>query len=224
MTLPAPITLSCPAGSGAVYEHGAHLTSWAPAGCEPVIWMSTLARFEPDTAIRGGLPIIFPWFGASRAVDLSPAHGFARTRPWHLVELTSEADIAVAMFELHGSGEPNFPHSFRARYEVRIGSTLQLSLVVENEYWEPFSFEEALHTHLVVGDVREVVVQGLDGSSYLDQVAPGGARVEIQSGDLKFTEETDRIYALRAVRAPPRVALLLVHTTPYSGMFGPARS
>lgn len=195
MTLPGPIALSCPAGSGAVYEHGAHLTSWAPAGGDPVIWLSTLARFEPDTAIRGGVPIIFPWFGAGRAGDLSPAHGFARTRSWHLVESRSGVDDAVATFEFDGSNESDFPYSFRARYEVRIGSTLQLSLVVENLDEQPFSFEEALHTYLVVGDVREVVVQGLGGCSYLDQVATGGPSVELQLGDVRLTEETDRIYA-----------------------------
>ncbi|MFA7324996.1 MAG: D-hexose-6-phosphate mutarotase [Candidatus Nanopelagicales bacterium] len=192
-----PIALSSASGSGAVHEHGAHLTSWTPAGNAPVIWMSALARFEPGVAIRGGVPIIFPWFGAGRSGDLAPAHGFARTRPWHLVESGLDGDDAVAAFALEGSAtdDPNFPFAFAARYEIRLGQTLRLSLTVENFDEHPFSYEEALHTYFSIGDVRQVVVEGLDGCSYLDQADGNGPSLKVQSGDVTFTGETDRIYA-----------------------------
>lgn len=197
MTLQRPIELSCPAGSGAAYEHGAHLTSWSPTGEAPVVWLSALARFESNVAIRGGVPIVFPWFGAGRPGNLAPAHGFARTSHWTIVETGLDGDDAVAIFafERVGAGEPEFPFAFSARYEVRLGRTLQLSLTVENSDEQPFSFEEALHAYFAVGDVREVVVEGLDGRTYLDQADPAGLSVKTQCGDVTFVGETDRIYA-----------------------------
>jgi len=161
--------------------------------------MSAFARFEPSVAIRGGVPIIFPWFGAGRSGQLDPAHGFARTRPWQLESHGTEGDEAVASFALNGApaGDANFPYAFEARYEIRLGSILQLHLTVENTGASFFSFEEALHTYFRVGDVRQIRVEGLDGCSYLDQADPSGLVVKQQTGDVTFTGETDRIYASR---------------------------
>ena len=196
MSLPPPIRLVAPGGSGTVYEHGAHLTSWTPDGSAPVLWTSSLARFEPGVAIRGGVPIVFPWFGPGRSGELTPAHGFARTQPWHLVDTGGDGDDATATFELRGDGatEPNFPFSFVARYEIRLGRTLQLALTVENHDEQPFSFEAALHAYYRVGDVRRVRIEGLDGCSYLDQADANGLTTKVQSGNVTFSAETDRIY------------------------------
>ena len=197
MSLPPPIPLVARNGLGSFYEHGAQLSSWTPAGHTPVIWLSAQAVLEPGTAIRGGVPIIFPWFGAGRSGELTPAHGFARTSTWALVETGTDGEHAVAVLALRGerSEDPQFGHAFSARYEIRLGDTLQLSLSVENTDNQAWSFEEALHTYLRVGDVRRVLVQGLDGCSYLDQADPQGPLVRQQTGDLAFTGETDRIYA-----------------------------
>lgn len=196
MSLPDPIKLSGEGGTGVVYEHGAHLTSWTPEGHEPVLWVSALARFQPAVAIRGGVPIVFPWFGAGRSGALAPAHGFARTQPWELIDSGSDGDDATATFELSGDGrdEPHFPFAFVARYEIRLGRTLQLALTVESRDPSPLSFEEALHAYYRVGDVRKVVVEGLDGCNYLDQADPSGLCTKVQSGHVRFTGETDRIY------------------------------
>ena len=195
--LPAPLPLVGPSGSGEVHLHGAHLTSWTPAGGAPVLWTSAQARYEAGVAIRGGVPIVFPWFGAGRSGELSPAHGFARTATWRLLELGTDGDDALAVLALDSDDEHGdvFPYRFTATYEIRLGSALHLALTVESRDERVFSYEEALHTYLRVGDVRETRVRGLSGHSYLDQVAEGGPRVEVQSGDLSFTQETDRIYA-----------------------------
>jgi len=180
-----------------VYEHGAHLTSWTPIDQAPVLWLSSRARFEPAVAIRGGVPIIFPWFGAGRSGDLAPAHGFARTQQWKLLEWSRHDDSTVATLVLEGSREddPSFPFAFAARYQIRLGRSLHLSLTVENTDEQPFVFEEALHAYFAIGDVRQVVVTGLDGCSYLDQADANGLTTKVQQGDVTFTGETDRIYS-----------------------------
>ena len=195
-SIPAPLSLSASGGMGEIYAHGAHLTSWVPAGEAPVIWTSALARFEPGVAIRGGVPIILPWFGAGRDGAMAPAHGFARTRPWQLVRQGHVGTDALIEFELVCASdvEGQFPHAFTARYEVQLGSELHLTLTVDNTGDEEFAFEEALHTYFHVGDVRRIHVEGLEGVSYLDQADPAGLVVKQQSGDLTFNAETDRIY------------------------------
>ena len=70
--------------AGELYLQGAHLTEWQPPGGRPVLFTSPNSGFAPGRAIRGGIPIIFPWFGPSRHASAAPQHGFARTAPWHL--------------------------------------------------------------------------------------------------------------------------------------------
>src|SRR3984893_14110534 len=49
-------------GEGEMYLHGAHVTSWKPAGNDEVLFISTKSRWEEGQAIRGGIPICFRWF------------------------------------------------------------------------------------------------------------------------------------------------------------------
>ena len=56
---------------------GAHLLSWKPAGEEEVLWLSNNTPFKQGVALRGGVPICWPWFGPSAQQGL-PSHGFAR--------------------------------------------------------------------------------------------------------------------------------------------------
>lgn len=125
-----------------------------------------------------------------------PAHGFARTQSWTLHEQSTTGQDAVVSFTLHGSAsdDANFPYAFAARYEVRLGSALHLTLTVENTGSLPFTFEEALHTYFSIGDVRQIHIEGLHDCRYLDQADPHGLIVKEQQGAVRFTGETDRIY------------------------------
>src|SRR3954447_25415111 len=60
-----------------IYLHGAHVTHFQPAGFSPVLFLSPASRFAPDKAIRGGVPVIFPWFGPHPKESSLPMHGFA---------------------------------------------------------------------------------------------------------------------------------------------------
>ncbi len=185
---------------GAVYDHGAHVASWAPAGHDEALWMSRCAVLEPGAAIRGGVPVVFPWFGSGRTGDLVPAHGFARRSDWSLVDVIHDADVVRVRHALTSSEatSPLFPYAYRATSEASFGRELALHLTVENTGDVAFTFEEALHTYLTVGDVARATVTGLDGTSYLDQVAVGGPATRMQRGAVSFTGETDRVYASTA--------------------------
>ena len=190
------------AATGEVYLHGAHVTAWTPAGAAPVLWVSGSSRFAAGEAIRGGVPICFPWFGTGREPGLAPpAHGFARLAPWRLVAAEEHDGGAVTLtFELTAADVADvpaaaaWPHPFTATYAVTFGRELTLALTVENTGEGEISFEEALHTYLAVADVRTTTVQGLDGAAYLDKAADGGPERVTQRGDVTFTAETDRVY------------------------------
>lgn len=209
VSLPASVTLAEGEGglpvvrvqtslaSGELYLNGAHVTSWTPTGSQPVIWVSGSSEFAPGKAIRGGIPLCFPWFGPGREPGLAPAHGFARLALWRLVEARDDDGevtlvLGLTQADIHGvPGAGHWPHSFSATYTVTFARDLIVALRVENTGEEMFSYEEALHTYLAVTDIRSTSVQGLAGTTYLDKVS--GA-VASQDGDVSFTGETDRVY------------------------------
>ena len=195
--LPAPLTLTGSWGSGSVHAHGAHVMSWDPAGHDPVLWVSSRATDSYGSAIRGGIPVCFPWFGPGRTGDRTPSHGFARVVEWRRTTGPDPAaDTAAVRFELtHEDLEPRwreaFPYGFRAVYTVEFGAELTASLEVHNTGGEAFDFEQALHTYLAVGDCRRIGIEGMDGVGYHDKVT---GRDAVQSGTLRLTGETDRVF------------------------------
>jgi len=114
------------AGEAHVYLHGAHVTHWQPRGGAPVLFMSAHARFAPDAAIRGGVPVIFPWFGPRAGDPRSPGHGFARRRPWRL-ERESGQDVVLAL-EADASTRATWPHDFALRLHVALDTALTMTL------------------------------------------------------------------------------------------------
>jgi glucose-6-phosphate 1-epimerase len=177
-----------------VYLHGAHVTHYQPIGQLPVLFMSRKSHFASDKPIRGGIPVIFPWFGPRAGDPSAPAHGFARTTEWSVIgtKLTGSAvSITLALFPSEATRRW-FPQDFELRYEIQVGATLSLSLEVRNRSASNFAFEQALHTYLSVGDVRQANIEGLDGRTFIDKTA-GGTRT-IQPGPLRIERETDRVY------------------------------
>jgi glucose-6-phosphate 1-epimerase len=178
-------------GTAEMYFHGAHLTAWQPATASaPVLWVSRESVFAENKAIRGGVPICFPWFGPNAADPKAPAHGFARLRPWKLLDAQQDADGIVSITMRLES-----PETFQAQYRVEIGPSLTMQLQIHNpaQAQAPFTFEEALHTYFAVQDVRNVRVSGLEDTEYLDKVAGFERRRQPQE-PIRFTGETDRVY------------------------------
>ena len=190
------LRVSTPLCAAEVYLHGAHVARFQPAGADPVLFMSAASHFAPGRAIRGGVPVIFPWFGPRAGRPDSPAHGFARTLPWEVEALAADDQGKVSLILRLASGEAtraHWPHDFILRHKITLGATLDLQLEVENVSAEPFQFEEALHTYLAVADVREIAITGLEDTAYLDKV-DGAQRKQQGGAPIRLTGETDRVY------------------------------
>jgi len=172
-----------------IYLLGACVTHFQRHGEPPLLFLSEKSRFENGSPIRGGIPVIFPWFG--KPVDKSGQHGFVRARPWEFVEAKAQPDgIVTALFRLPPC--PELP-SIAVEYVVAIGETLTVELIVTNKSSSNFAFENCLHTYFTVGDINAVSVVGLKGVDYLDSL--DGASRKTEAGDaIRFTGEVDRIY------------------------------
>ncbi len=178
-----------------VYLHGATVTHFAPAGRPPVLFTSARSLYAPGKAIRGGIPIVFPWFGPRAGDPAAPQHGIARVAAWAVLDVEQRGGTASVVLGLASTEATRraWPFDFEVRYRVTVGVSLDLALEVHNTSARAFAFEEALHTYLAVADVTEVSVTGLAGALYIDKTA-GGARKRQLAEPLRLTGETDRVY------------------------------
>lgn len=174
--------------------HGGHVLSFVPAGSEDLLWVSSKALFETGTAIRGGIPVCWPWFGPHPADASKPSHGFARTSSWRIQETGMEngAPFAVLSLEADAASRLLFDYAFRLELRIVAGEHLRLALTTHNDDSRPFTITEALHTYFRVGDIREVTIEGVHGTDYIDQLQKN--RKMFQNGKVTFEGEVDRIY------------------------------
>ncbi len=188
------VEVSTPAARGEMYLHGAHVTSWKSAGGQEVLFVSPHSLWEDGRAIRGGVPICFPWFGDKAGDPQAPAHGFVRTKAWQLQSIERKDD-AVSLSMSTESDETTkrwWPADFRLLYRATFGAELVLELIMTNTGTASLRFEEALHAYFRVGDVTRARVSGLDTAHYLDKT--DSFREKVQHGDVVITSETDRVY------------------------------
>ncbi len=188
------VVLSTAGGAQAeIYLHGAHLTSWIPAGGEERLFLSQKAQFSPESSIRGGVPVVFPQFADKGPL---PKHGFARRLDWEFLDGEKGPGTVSAAFLLRDKPETQriWPHAFLAGLLVTLGGReIEINLTITNTDVAPFTFTAALHTYLKVTEIRDVYLDGLGGHSYLD-TTDGGAEKNQEDKFLLFEEEIDRIY------------------------------
>jgi glucose-6-phosphate 1-epimerase len=188
------VRITAALATGEMYLHGAHVTSWNPRGQGDMLFVSSQSHWKADHAIRGGVPICFPWFG-NKADDCgAPAHGFVRTKSWQLESIVQSADtVTVSMFtESDERTKKWWPFDFRLVHRATFGPELSQELMVTDTGASSLRFEEALHTYLRVGHIEKTRLQGLNAVHYLDKTDSN--REKIQHGALVIISETDRIY------------------------------
>lgn len=172
--------------TGELYLQGAQITGWQPPGARPVIFTSPKAVFAPGRAIRGGIPVIFPWFGPHPTDPKAPQHGLVRAAPWRLNRVTELASGVTFDLSLELDG-------FALAYSVTFGAELNLALAVRNTSDKPASFEEALHSYFAISDIELISVEGLEHSPHIDKTA-NMARRAPAGAPLTFRQETDSVY------------------------------
>ncbi len=179
-----------------LYLQGAHLTHWTRHGEPPILYVSPKSLFAPGKAIRGGVPIIFPWFGARSDGKPGPAHGFARSMDWTVesTKLRDDGNVEITLtLAPNEATRAFFDPVFHLRFRVVVGSELEMELETRNDGTEPFTFEEALHTYLAVGDIRQTSISGLEGTEYIDKT-DGFKRKNQGDEPVRIAKETDQVH------------------------------
>lgn len=197
------LDLQHPLFSARLFLQGAHLTHYAPTGQANWLWLSPQARYEPGHAIRGGIPVCWPWFGdpsrnppeVRRRVLTRAAHGFARQRLWQLEDVQEspcEVEVTLSM-AVDAPLENLWQGSARALLSFRFdGQGCQMALSTLNCGQDTLAFSQALHTYLPTPDIRDTRLRGLDNIDYIDTLRQW--QMFRQNGPLGFLRETDRIY------------------------------
>ena len=188
------IQITTPQVEGEMYLHGAQVTCWKPAGNDDVLFLSTKSRWQEGYAIRGGIPICFPWFRAKADDPKAPAHGFVRTKSWQLESMVEEQTGVVVSMSTASDEQTRrwWPAEFRLVLNVKFSSKLTLDLVCTNTGKTDLHFEEALHTYNRVSDVANVGLQGLDAVQFLDNTDSN--RAKVQHGDMTIASPTDNAF------------------------------
>ncbi len=175
---------------------GGHVSSFQIKNQEDLLWMSPKSAHIIGQAMRGGIPVCWPWFGPHPSEPKSkPMHGFARTALWSMAETRALPDGAT-LVQMRLNDDENtralWPHAFELDMEVIFGQMLTVTLIVRNPGSEPFQFTSALHHYFKVADVSQIHVSGLDECDYLDKTEQYARKH--QEGDIHFNGWVDRIY------------------------------
>ena len=185
--------LQAPDGAQAtVLLHGGQLVSWIPAGDQERLYLSPQARFAEGQAVRGGIPVIFPQFEQHGPL---PRHGLARTRPWQWVEGAVRGGAAIGVLRLTDDDTTRavWPQRFEAELSFCFaGLQLEVELAVTNTGETPFDFTAALHSYLLIDDLKHARLAGLYGVRYLDKLT--GLTQPQELDPLGFIGQIDRIY------------------------------
>ena len=179
-----------------ISTYSGQVLSYRPKGQQAdLLFVSDKAYYEDGKAIKGGIPVCWPWFGADPDGRGRPAHGFVRNRQWEVSASESLADGSTrVVLCLTDSDETRniWPHPFKLSIEITVGDSLRVALVTHNTGDKSVTISQALHTYFHVDDISKVRVLGLDGTEYLDKVDDSARKT--QSGAVTIDGEVDRIH------------------------------
>ncbi|WP_018296089.1 hypothetical protein [Corynebacterium lubricantis] len=152
-------------------EFGAHITS-APHPTGNLLFVSSKAILDGSAPIRGGIPIVAPWFATFLGDE---QHGWARTSTWEVdgQRATLTRDHLALDFEVE---------------EVDDGYRFALS--VTNEGDTNREIQLAFHPYFEVSAVADVEVTGIERTKIWDRVRHDKFN---QQGPFTFSGLTDQI-------------------------------
>lgn len=175
------LVLAHPVGNAKIALQGAQLLSWQPQGAaQDVLWLSEIEPFKLGSAIRGGVPICWPWFGPVK----QPSHGTARLRLWQLSDYAfsdSEVRLEFALFSTQGIIEAKVSMIFNQKLQIRLTHLGQVPA------------QAALHSYFRVADIHQVLVENLP-THCLDKLTDSEQQVPSSRA---IREEVDCVYELQ---------------------------
>lgn len=201
--------------SAKIALQGAHLFHYQRRGAAPLLYVSKKSHFENGKAIRGGIPVCWPWFGKHKVDTTLPQHGFARTTPWKCVE-TKELDDLLSEITLQLEKLPKnvslWPYKAELQLKITISDTLTIELITTNLDNKPITISSALHSYFSVSSISKVMIKGLNNTPFIDTLT---MKEEKETGDISITQETDRVYqeVLQAIELHDADRVINIHNS-----------
>jgi len=187
-----------------LYLQGAHITRYQPAAGVDLLWMSNSAVYQPGKALRGGIPLCWPWFGANSKNPDYPQHGYARTSDFNVVSTraTDQATSIILALDPAQSPCPDWKNKAGLEFEIRLSDALWIEMRSHNLSNSPLTLSNALHGYFAISSRRHVAIPAVTGLTYLDKLQ--NYQSQLQSSALTLNAEVDRVY-----QAPPEGIVLL---------------
>ena len=183
-------------GFALISIYAGQLLSYRPASeTEDLMFLSRRAHYEDGKAIKGGIPICWPWFGPDPEQQGRQAHGFARSCYWKLLatEATPEGSTKVTLgLSDDEQSRSIWPNKFELWLEIEVGATLTVSLTTHNKSHHEFVMTQGFHTYFSVADISRVSVLGLEGVEYQDAADEWTQKEQV--GALTVDGEVNRVY------------------------------
>ena len=175
---------------------GAHVMSYRPHGCQEVLWVSPGSAYELSNAMRGGIPVCWPWF-ANHPEDPNrmPIHGIVRTQRFNMIAARVLDDGGTQVCLTIGdtpATQALWPYAFRLEVVITVGTFLRVEWTAHNPGSQPYQYTGALHPYFAVSNVCDLALRGLEGTDYLDKYDEN--RRKHQDGPVRFPSSTDNVY------------------------------
>jgi D-hexose-6-phosphate mutarotase len=190
------IHINHPQVTAIISLQGGQVLEWRPTSqAQPVLWSADPTSWLPSRAIRAGVPICWPWFGAHPTERMAPAHGYARLCDWEVTAISKgplgTVDIDLSMVSTYEAAM-RYPLSATLTTRISVGEALSISLTTINTGADSITITEALHAYFNVGDIDDIQIQGLDGCDYIDLIDQNIRKAQV--GSVRFTSETGKVF------------------------------
>jgi D-hexose-6-phosphate mutarotase len=190
------IHINHPMATATISLEGGQVLKWQPTSeAEPVLWFTDPTHWLPSRAIRAGVPICWPWFGAHLTEQAAPAHGYARLCNWEVAAISigpsGTVDIDLSMVPTHEAATC-FPLRASLATRISVGETLSILLTTFNNGEAPITITEALHAYFKVGDIDDIQIEGLDGCDYIDLIHQNIRKTQV--GAVRFASEAGKVF------------------------------
>ncbi len=163
-------------GQGSVSLYGGQVLSWQPIDQQAVFWLSDDSQFSAGKAIRGGIPICWPWFGGNvklpnGEVSSVSNHGFARQSQWQLADLKISQSGVEILLSLEGENlSPFWPTAFELKQTLMFGESFKQTLTMKNLSARPVEYTGALHSYFCVSAPSQTDIPALNGLKFEDKL------------------------------------------------------
>ena len=173
--------------------YGGQVLHWQPTNQRAVFWLSDKAVYQTGKAIRGGIPLCWPWFGSFIIEGKNVGnHGFARQSHWQLSDCKITAQGVYLTLTLESEHcHSHWPYSFKLTQQLFFGAEFKQTLVIQNNSEQAFEYSAALHSYFCVSSPENIHIPNLANVSFDDKLTTEHCNGETEAN---CVGPVDRIY------------------------------